>query len=331
MRVRVLGGGFYGCSLAASLLERGYNVDLFEIRDRLFGGASGNIPARLHAGALHYPRSHATRKACLAHRDEFMQRFGFLTRGVATNIYAVAEYESLIDFGTYLEVVKRDLECITIYDPAEYGLRHVEGAILTAERHILTDRAREHFTALLAPYVQFNTPPGLVDDPRWDMTIDATFCANEGAGIDRFEPCVTALLEGPVGKSITIVDGAFGSLYQWDPDRQLSSLSSAKWTPFSKSIKSWGQAAAVLDQSSRFDVDLRVNSMIDQMRHYYPAIEEYRYVEPMLSIRAMPLSGADTRLVDVVRVGDRAVRVRAGKIDAVLDAERQVMELIACM
>jgi hypothetical protein len=32
----------------------------------------------------------------------------------------------------------------------------------------------------------------------------------------------------------------------------------------------------------------------------------------------MPLSGADMRLVDVVRLGERLLRVRAGKIDAVL-------------
>lgn len=330
MLIRIIGGGFYGCSLAAGLIERGHRVDLFELRERLFDGASGNIPARLHAGALHYPRSHATRKACLAHREEFMARFGFLTCGVETNIYAVAEHESLIDFGTYLEVVKRDLECITIFDPAEYGLCHVEGAILTAERHILTDFARDHFTALLAGHIHFNSPPGEVDDPRWDMTVDATFCANESAGVDRYEPCVVALLEGPVGKSVTIVDGPFSSLYQWDAKRGLSSLSSAKWTPFSKSITTWAEAREKIDTVPSSEVDQRVQYMIEQMRHYYPAIEEFRYAEPMLSIRAMPLSSADTRLVDVVRVGPRSIRVRAGKIDAVIEAERQVLELMKC-
>lgn len=43
----------------------------------------------------------------------------------------------------------------------------------------------------------------------------------------------------------------------------------------------------------------------------------------------MPLSGADTRLVDVIRVGNRALRVRAGKIDAIIHAERMIREMIA--
>jgi hypothetical protein len=42
----------------------------------------------------------------------------------------------------------------------------------------------------------------------------------------------------------------------------------------------------------------------------------------------MPRSAADARLVDVVRVGERALRVRAGKIDAIFHAERLVREMI---
>jgi hypothetical protein len=34
---------------------------------------------------------------------------------------------------------------VTIADPTEFGLSNVEGAVLTGERHILTDRAREFF------------------------------------------------------------------------------------------------------------------------------------------------------------------------------------------
>jgi hypothetical protein len=40
----------------------------------------------------------------------------------------------------------------------------------------------------------------------------------------------------------------------------------------------------------------------------------------------MPRSGSDARLVDVVRVGERALRIRAGKIDAILHAEQLVRE-----
>ena len=57
--------------------------------------------------------------------------------------------------------------------------------------------------------------------------------------------------------------------------------------------------------------------------------DEFRVVDHMLSIRAMPKSAADTRLVDVSRAGSRLLRVRAGKIDAVLDAERAVKAILS--
>jgi hypothetical protein len=64
--------------------------------------------------------------------------------------------------------------------------------------------------------------------------------------------------------------------------------------------------------------------MIDSMAHFWPEIIEYDLVDFKTGIRAMPRSGADARLVDVVQIGDRHLRVRAGKIDAVLHAEELV-------
>lgn len=328
MRIRVLGGGWYGAHLSTALLNAGHSVELWESGPHLFCGASGKIPARLHAGALHYPRSSATRRACMAHREEFMARYGFLTRGVQTNIYAIASDHSLIDFGTYLDVVKRDLECITIHDPAEYGLTNVEGAILTGERHILSGAARAHFERELAGAVQLNVATSELDNPRFDLTIDCTFAANHGAGVDRYEPCLVLLLRGPTDRAITIMDGPFPSLYPWDPERGLCSLSSAKFTPFSKDARTYAEARSILDSLTYPEVLRRGLLMLQSMREFYPAIEQFEVAEHMLSIRAMPLSGADTRLVDVARVSPRVLRVRAGKIDAVIEAERKVLAML---
>ena len=77
------------------------------------------------------------------------------------------------------------------------------------------------------------------------------------------------------------------------------------------------------------DIREQAENMIASMAFYFPAIaKDYRVAGTRLSIRAMPLSGADTRLVDVVRAG-RLIRVRAGKIDAIIHAERMIKEMIA--
>lgn len=328
MRARILGSGIYGCHLATALLADGHDVVVHEIADRVFAGASGNIPARCHNGQ-HYPRSQLTRAACQAHHAELMHRYGDFTHGVPVNLYAIAEHDSLMDFGTYRQLLKSEIEFITVERPAELGLRNVEGAILTGERHILVDKLRQHFEASLAGHLWFGMPPGEVNDERWDVTIDATFCAHEEIGIDRFEACLTVLLNGPTTQAVTIMDGELPSLYPWDEEQGLCSLTSAKWTPLARRA-TWKDARFYLDHElSKEMLERHTTEMFNQMAFYYPRIrDEFRVVDHRLAIRAMPKSAADARLIHVLQVGRRALRIRAGKLDAIFDAERQVMASI---
>lgn len=329
MRIRIIGGGWYGCHLALALDRLdGVSVELWEAGPALFGGASGANPARLHKG-FHYPRSRLTRAACLDHAEAFERTYGALTRAIPVNIYAVAAEESLVDYGTYRQVLRGEVDFIEVLRPEEFGLRGVEGAVLTGERHIVIAAARSFFQDALAGMVRFNTRPGELDSPEWDMTIDCTFCALDAETVDRYEPCVVGLLEGPTDRAVTIMDGPFPSIYPWDEGLGLSSISSAKWTPLSKACRSYEEAKELLEGTSREELELRVRSMQSDMARFWPASKiAYKAVELRTAIRAMPKSGADARLVDVVRVGDRAMRVRAGKIDAIFRAEALVKEAL---
>lgn len=330
MRIRVLGAGFYGAHIASALLADGHDVEVHEIADRVFAGASGGIPARLHLG-FHYARSKLTRAACQEHYAAFMGRYGHLTSGVAVNIYAIAAHDSLVDFGTYQQVLRGDVEFITIERPEEFGLRNVEGALLTGERHVVTDHARAHFEDALRGHIRYRQPAGRVDDPAWDWTIDATFCANDSANVDRYEPCITALLEGPTNCAVTICDGQFPSVYPWNEALGLSSLTSAKLTPLAR-CQDRAEAEHILKHVTADEVRARCGQMIEQMAEYWPAVRDhYRVADYRLSIRAMPRSGAAARLVDVARVGDRVLRIRAGKIDAILHAEQLVREMMCSL
>ena len=330
MRIRVLGAGFYGCNIALSLVNDDHFVEIHEVKDRIFGGASGNIPARLHLGASHYPRSYATRQACKEHNVEFMERYGFLTRNVPMNIYAIAKDHSLVDFEAYRQALASDgHEFLTVHDPEELGLRNVEGAVMVGERHVICDKARSFFTTALHENIRYLTGPDDASADDYDFTIDCTFCAHDAINIDRFEPCLVVLLKGQTDKAVTIMDGPFGSLYPWDERFGLSSLSSAKWTPFSKACKTYQEAQAVLDGLSRDELELQGACMLDSMREFYPAIDNYKVHDYRTSIRAMPLSGSDTRLCDVIKTGPNTIRVRAGKIDAVIQAEKAIKALMA--
>lgn len=327
MKIRVLGGGWYGCHLANHFLKAGHDVTLFEVADRLFAGASGGNPARLHIGP-HYPRSSLTRAACRDHHAEFMRTYGFLTRAVPLNLYAIASHDSMVDFGTYVQVLRNEIELIQV-DPKEYGLQNCEGAILCGERHIVIDLARDFFYAALGEHCTFGVAaPGELDSKEWDWTIDCTFCANDAENIDRFEPCVTGLLRGPTERAVTVMDGPFASIYPWNEGLGLSSLTSALYTPLSKKCSTYADARAMLQSIKPFDALARCETMRQQMAHYWPAsLNLYHYEDCRLSIRAMPRSAADARLVDVIRIGERALRVRAGKIDAIFHAARMIDEI----
>lgn len=332
--VRIIGGGWYGCHLAAALSGPEGSVtdlQLLESAGQLFAGASGGNPARLHKG-FHYPRSKLTRNACASHAWDFLDAYGHLTRAVPVNLYAVAAEDSLIDFGTYRETMKASgLEFLSVRDPTEFGLRGIEGALLTAERHIVIDLAREHFTERLVEsgIAKLNAGPVELDDPRF-FTIDCTFCALDAQAVDRYEPCLTVLLEGPTDRAVTIMDGPFPSIYPWNEAAGLSSLTSARWTPLTKECRTWAEANALLQRVSPAQVAARAHTMFDQIGAYWPAaLDLYKIADHRLTIRAMPKSGADARLVDLVRTGPNSIRLRAGKIDAVFRAEALVREEMA--
>lgn len=329
MKIRILGGGWYGCHIASSLLQANHEVHLHESTSDLFHGASGNNPARLHLG-WHYPRSRLTRAACQEHTEEFMTVYGHLTRAVATNVYAVARLHSLVDFGTYLQCTGSELEHIRIRYPEEMGLHGVEGAVLTGERHIVIARARAHFRVELSAHVTYNVRPEDFSEKDFDATIDATFCALDAQNVDRYEPCLVLLLESRDPRNslaVTIMDGPFPSFYPWS--ERFVSLSSARYTPFSKECKTYEEAQAMLTALTPWDVDRRAGHMIAQMQFYYPEFtKRFAYSRAMLSVRAMPLSAADTRLVDIVQTGKSTWRVRPGKIDAVFHAAREIERLL---
>lgn len=330
MRIRVLGAGWYGCHTAITLMRAGHDVEIHESKDSIFAGASGAIPARLHLG-FHYPRSQATREACQEHTKDFMAHYGHLTKLVPLNIYAIAKNDSLVDFGQYVKTMTGEVDFIRISeaDAPVYGLQNIEGALLTGERHVIPSLARKYFESIIGDKVVYNSTPDLVDDPAYDWTIDCTFCANDSAGVDRYEPCIVGLLKGPTDKAITIMDGPFSSLYPWDEEKELNSLSSAKWSPLSKECRTWEQANEVIEMVPPSMIEEHLVGMMRDIATYFPqAATEYDIRNYRLSIRAMPRSGADSRLVEVAKVGKKAIRVRAGKIDAVIAAAKYIKEKI---
>lgn len=334
MKILIKGAGWYGCHIGLELLDAGHEVAVHELRSDIFLGASGNNPARLHSG-FHYPRSSLTQESCMESQDKFLRSYGFLTNEIKSNIYAVADHGSLLDFGAYKKCIQKTAAWEEV-SPTAYGLKNVEGAVAVQERHIVIDEVRKFFREALKESLFLNSDL-LMSGPEdyYDWIIDCTFsqtAATPFGTIDRYEPCLTVLLHADTSQAITIMDGPFPSLYPWNEELGLCSLTSALYTPLSKICKSYSEAANLLDRTSKNKLKDRAHRMFRQMVYYYPKLNETGLIiddNLRTSIRAMPSSAADARICKVVKTGNKTLVVLAGKIDAIFHAEGEIKRIIS--
>ena len=89
----VIGGGFFGCSLALALRARGERVTLVEREADLLLRASANNQARVHGG-YHYPRSILTGLRSRLNYPRFVAEFASCIDRSFHHYYAVAQRQS---------------------------------------------------------------------------------------------------------------------------------------------------------------------------------------------------------------------------------------------
>jgi FAD dependent oxidoreductase len=89
VRIAVIGGGVFGCTIAVDLARAGAQVDLFEAQGDILGGATARCQARLHRG-YHYPRSEATAVAAREGFDAFAVRYPEALRYANGHHYLIA-------------------------------------------------------------------------------------------------------------------------------------------------------------------------------------------------------------------------------------------------
>jgi hypothetical protein len=335
-RVAIIGGGWYGCHIGASLLALGFEVHIFDQGPRLLNEASGNNQFRLHLG-FHYPRHHATRTQSRDGFSRFVERYSFLTREVQQNIYAVASEESLIDFQTYRLIMTASGIDFTELETAPDILTNVDGAILANERVLLLARSRAYFVKVLAGRIALGRrisrlsqdKSGVyVDGEKFDYAVDATWGHFLRPLMDvHYEPTILLYYEGPEGyPAITLVDGPLASVYPTE-DSKVYTLSSVIHTPLGR-FDSPDEARQCRDGVAGSLVSGKREVMESQITRYLPSFREtFRFLGPQLSIKTKPVGGYDDRSCYVFH-DQRIFSVMSGKIDTVFFALQRILSLM---
>jgi hypothetical protein len=340
MRIIVVGAGWYGCHIASALLEAGHDVVVADAAPVPLAGASGNNQFRLHMG-LHYPRSLLTRQQTLDGYHRFLQRYPELTTDIPHNLYAVDARDSLLDFGTFCQVMGASAIPVEPVAAESFGLRQVEGVVRCEEKSLLTENARRHFRKELGAALQLGrrieqVEPRAdhlrVDGEQFDALINTTWFAFRPTPRLReqwYEPTVLFYYQTPRSDlAITVMDGPFCSIYPCGDGRV--TLSSVPFTPLGR----FADAAAAhhrLDTITTAEIDALRHAMEEQARRYYPAFDDiFTFDGVQRSVKTKLPTGSEARPCFIDQV-EREIWVFSGKIDTVFAAEVEVLQRIEAL
>ncbi|OYY73983.1 MAG: hypothetical protein B7Y40_06930 [Gammaproteobacteria bacterium 28-57-27] len=336
-RFAVIGGGWYGCHIAASFRSLGFEVTVFEREERLFSRASGNNQFRLHQG-FHYARSYRTRVQSRDGYMRFIERYPTLSEKVETNLYAVPNQDSLIDFLTYRLIMTSSGIEFREVEPAKYNLSNCSGVLLTDERVLLTSKARDVFSRRLEGALRLgeevtsiveHSDSIAVNGEIFDYVVDATWGGFSSIDIPVFyEPTLLLYYKSPnLGSyALTMVDGPLCSIYPTD-EVDVFTLSSVTHTPLAN-FATMQESRAFLNQLSHDTIHQKRRLMEAEISKYYPGfVDDFEYIEPQLSIKTKIIGATDDRSCYVSKFGRRFV-VMSGKIDTIFYASETILSMI---
>ena len=335
-KVAIIGGGWYGCHLASSLASLGFEVTVFERHQRLMHEASGNNQFRLHLG-FHYARHHGTRLQSRDGFQRFIERYPTLSAGVEQNIYCVPRQYSMIDFSTYKMIMAASgIDYIELSSlPAI--LSGIEGGMLTRERVLLLDRARQFFEQRLKGSLELGTDVSkmrahgtgvFVNGRNFDYAIDASWGHFRKLPIEVFfEPTMLLYYEAAQPMpAITLVDGPLCSIYPTE-DPQIYTLSSVLHTPIGR-YASGSEARAQLASVDRGLVSLKRRAMEEQISINVPTFRDaFKFMGIQLSMKTKPIGQFDDRSCYVFQDG-RIFSIMSGKIDTIFFATERILSMI---
>ncbi len=136
-KIAIIGAGIYGCQIALTLKEQGFEVILYEKNEMILSEISGNFGIRLHEG-LHYPRSSKTRKSCLRGRQEFEATYPELVNNHDHSLYGLSNIDatnspSKVTPEQFKKLASESSDFKIVEDVSEFGYTNLTTAIDTKE------------------------------------------------------------------------------------------------------------------------------------------------------------------------------------------------------
>lgn len=360
----VIGGGFYGASIALYLtVQKGLSkVLILEREEDLLTRASLNNQSRVHNG-YHYPRSFTTAYRSRVNLPKFVRDFPHAVKRDFTKLYAIARRNSKVTAKQF-ERFCREIGAKITPAPASlsklFEPRLIEQVFMVEEYAFdavtLRKWARDELNQA-GVEVRLNTEVKAIFREANDV-ISVDCESDDGAahrvltrrvfnctysGLNQFngdfpgteiklkhEITEMALMDVPPvlkNMGVTVMDGPFFSLMPF-PSRDLHTLSHVRYTPHVH----WEDEKGVnpYQRLGEYDKASRVDRMIRDAARYMPIIRNSNYIDSLFEVKTVLVKNEvdDGRPILFERHADLpgCYSVLGGKIDNIYDVLEKLDE-----
>lgn len=312
----VIGGGFYGCSVALHLNQYYPNVLIIEKENQLLTRASLVNQARVHNG-YHYPRNIVTAYRSFINFPRFVQDFKECVVDDFTKLYAIARQGSKVNAYQFFEMFRNigtPVEVASSPYKALFNQNLIEEVFLVKEYAFDASILRESMARKLQEagvtiafetevkrvvkskeekiYVELNDDQIIQSDFVYNCTYSQINKLLDTSGLPllpfKHELTEMALIDMPdelkkIG--ITVMDGPFFSCMPY-PSEQLHSLSHVRYTPH----MNWTDYENLIDGYALLEKEKPASNYLFMLRdaeRYMPLLSEARYVKSIYEIKTI--------------------------------------------
>jgi glycine/D-amino acid oxidase-like deaminating enzyme len=359
----VIGGGFFGCTIALHLRRRGLReVTLCERERTLLTRASYSNQARVHAG-YHYPRSFVTAQRSRANLNRFAREFAPAIKRDFLALYAIAAQRSKVmprQYERFMDDIGARHESLStswrgLFDPrriaALYSTEEYAFDAVKLRELLAAELARSNVKLQLGTEVRCIRPLGerlaveLCGDSGEEtleapLVINCTYArTNHTASSSpaltelKHELAEIALIDPPLelkALGITVMDGPFFSCMPF-PAEGCHSLTHVRYTPQGSFTDGRGQRDPLALRAPEA-VSSRYAHMLADAARFVPALARARYRRSLFEIKTVLVHHEvdDGRPILLRREFGHpgAFSVLGGKLDNVYDVLSELDRLL---
>jgi glycine/D-amino acid oxidase-like deaminating enzyme len=310
----IIGGGFYGCSIALALAPRLPRILILEREGDLLTRASYGNQARVHNG-YHYPRSLLTALSSAANYPQFRSEFSDCIDEAFVHVYAIARGSSKVTAYQFrkfcdragIPLRKPPAVVARLFNPAR-----IEEVFAVEECAFDAVKLRAHMDAKIraagidlacnsdVEQISRNDSEAIRVALRDGSRVSAPFVFNcaysqinqilDRSALPRLplkhEVAELALIQVPSplqGVGVTVMDGPFFSTIPF-PALQLHTLSHVTYTPH----ESWSD----FEESPRRSIPTPVSKykfMLKDCERYLPCLRDANYVKSLFEVKTVLL------------------------------------------